>query len=62
MAETHTEAISNKLSQPELVQLLLNIEGNMGVHIATETAEIKEINNHLNKPEADVAVTKNINC
>ena len=34
----------------------------MGVHIATETAEIKEINNHLNKPEADVAVTKNITC
>ena len=61
MAETHTEAILNKLSKPELVQLLLNTEANMGAHIATLTAEIKEINNHLNKLEADVAVTKNVN-
>ena len=33
----------------------------MGAHIATSTAEIKEINNHLNKLEADVAVTNNLN-
>ena len=61
MAGTHAEAILNKLSKPELVQLLLNTEANMGAHIATLTAEIKEINNHLNKLEADVAVTKNVN-
>ena len=61
MSGTHTEAILNKLSKPELVQLLLNTEANMGANIATLTAEIKEINNHLNKLEADVAVTKNVN-
>ena len=61
MAGTHAEAILNKLSKSELIQLLLNTEGNIGTHIATWTAEIKEINNHLNKLEADVAVTKNVN-
>ena len=61
MAGTHTEAILNKLSKPELVQLLLNTEANIGAHIATLTAEFKEIDNHLNKLEADVAVTKNVN-
>ena len=61
MAGTHAEAILNKLSKPELVQLLLNTEANMGAHTATLTAEIKEINNRLNKLEADVAITKNVN-
>ena len=61
MAETHKEAILNKLNKPELIQLLLNTEANMGAHIATLTAEINEINNHLNKLEADVAATKNVN-
>ena len=61
IAGTHTEAILNKFSKPELVQLLQKTEENMGAHIATLTAEIKEINNHLNKLEADVAVTKNVN-
>ena len=61
MAGTHTEAILNKLRKPELVQLLLNTEANMGAHTATLTAEIKEINNRLNKLEADVAITKNVN-
>ena len=32
----------------------------MGAHIATLNAEIKEINNHLNKLGADVAVTENV--
>ena len=35
MAETHTEAILNKLSTSELIQLLLNTEGNIGAHTAT---------------------------
>ena len=61
MAGNHTEAILNKLSKPELVQLLLNTEANMGAHIAMSTGEIKENNNHLNKLEADVTVTKNVN-
>ena len=61
MAETRTEAILNKLSKPELVQLLLNTEANMVADIATLTAEIKEISNHLKKLEVDIAVTKNVN-
>ena len=61
MAGTHTEAILNKLSKPKHVQLLLNTEANTGAHVAKLTAEIKEINNHLNKLEADVAATKNVN-
>lgn len=62
MAETHTEAFLNKLSsEPELIQLVLNTEAKIGAHIATLTPEIKEINNHLNKLEADVTVAKNVN-
>ena len=59
MAGTQTEAILNKLSKPELFQLLQNTEANMGTNIATLTAEIKEINNHLYKLEANVAVNVN---
>ena len=33
----------------------------MGTHVASLSADIKEINNHLNKLEANVAVTKNVN-
>lgn len=51
----------NKLSKTELVQLLLNTEANMGAHIASLTAGVKEINNHLKMLEADVALTKNVN-
>ena len=61
MAGTHTEAILNKLSKAELIQLPLNTEANMGAPIATLTAAIKEISNHLNKLRADVAVTKSVN-
>ena len=57
MAGTHTEAILNKLSKAELVQLLLNTEANIDAPIVTLTAEIKEISNHLNKLKAAVAVT-----
>ena len=41
MAVTHTGAILNKLSEPELDQQLLNTEANIGPHIAMLTAEIK---------------------
>lgn len=33
----------------------------MGAHIASLTAEVKEINNHLKKLEPDVALTGNMN-
>ena len=49
MAQTHTEPALNKLIKPELVQLLLNTEANMGGQISTLTAEVKELNNYLKK-------------
>ena len=42
MAGTHTKAILNKLSKPQVVQLLLNTEANMGAHVPSLTAEIKK--------------------
>ena len=61
MAGTYAETILNKISKLELVQQLLNTETNIDAHIATLTVEIKEINNYMNKLEADFAVTKNVN-
>ena len=37
MAGTHTEAVLNKLSKPELVQIILNTEANLGLQIAKPT-------------------------
>ena len=41
MAGAHTEAVLNKLSKPELVQIILNTEANLGLQIAKLTAEVK---------------------
>ena len=54
MAGTHTEGAFKKLTKPELVQLLLNTEANLGAQISTPTAEVKNL-------EADVAMVKNAN-
>ena len=61
MSGTHTEAVLNKLTKPELAQLLLNTEANMGAQISTITAEVKELRSYLKKLEADVAIVKNVN-
>ena len=61
MAETDTEAVINKLTKPQLVQLLFNTEANMGTQISTLTAKVKELNNYFKKLEADVATVKNGN-
>ena len=61
MADTHTEAVLNKLTKLELVQLLLNTEANMGAQISSLTAEVKELSSYLKKLEADVAIVKNVN-
>ena len=61
MAGTHTEAVLNKLTKPELVQLLLNTEANVGAQISTLTAEVKELSSYLKKLEANVAIAKNVN-
>ena len=54
MAGTYKETVLLKLSKPELVQLLLTTEANMHAHIASLTAGIKRINQHLKKLEADI--------
>ena len=45
MAEAHTEAVLNKLSKPELVQIILNTEANLGSR--KMTTEIKDLLPHL---------------
>ena len=61
MAGIHTEAVLNKLTKRELIQLLLNTEANMGAQISTLTAEVKELSSYLKKVEVDVAIVKNVN-
>ena len=43
MSGTHTEAALNKLTKPELVQLLLKTEANLGPQINNLSKEIKYI-------------------
>ena len=61
MAGAHTEAVLNKLSKPELVQIILNTEANLGSQIAKLTTEVKELLNHSKKLETDVAIVRNVN-
>ena len=61
MVGTYTEAFLDKLNKPELVQLFLNTEANMGTQISTLTAEVKELNNYLKKQEKDVAIVRSVN-
>ena len=42
MSGTHTEAVLNKLSKPELVQLLLKTEASLGSQITDLSKEIKD--------------------
>ena len=56
MSGTHTEAVLNKLTKPELVQLLLKTEGTLGSQITDLSKEIKDTLTHLKKLEADIAV------
>ena len=61
MAGAHTEAVLSKLTKPELGQLLLNTEANMGAQISALTAEVKELSRYLKKLETGVAIAKNVN-
>ena len=54
MSGAHTEAVLNKLTKPEWVQLLLKTE-------ATLSKEIKETLIYLKKLEADIAVVRTVN-
>ena len=61
MAGTHTEAVLNKLSKPDLVQIILNTEANLRLQIAKLTTEVKDLLDHSKKLEADVAIARNVN-
>ena len=61
MAGAHTEAVLDKLSKPNLVQLILNTEANLGSQIAKLTTEVKDLLAHSKKLEADVATVRNVN-
>ena len=61
MAGAHTETALNKLSKPELVQVILNTEANFGSQIAKLTTEVKNFLDHSKKLEADMAIVRNIN-
>ena len=45
----HTEAVLNKLSKPELVQIILNTEANLGSQIAKLTTDFKDLLAHSKK-------------
>ena len=61
MARPHTKAVLNKLSKPELVQIILNTEANLGSQIAKVTTEVKDLLAHSKKLETDVAIVRNVN-
>ena len=61
MAGAHTEAVLNNLSKPELVQIILNTEANLGSQIAKLTTEVKNLLDHSKKLEADVTIVRNVN-
>ena len=46
MAGAHTKAVLNKRSKPELVQIILNTEANLGSQIAKLTTEVKNLLDH----------------
>ena len=56
-----TQAVFNKLSKPELVQIILNTEANLGSQIAKLTTGIKDLLAHSKKLEAHVAIVRNVN-
>ena len=43
MAGAHTEAVLNKLSKLQLVQIILNTEANLGPQISKLTTEVKDL-------------------
>ena len=58
---THTEAVLNKLTKPELVQLLLKTEASLGSQITDLSKEIEDTLTYLKKLEADIAIVRNVN-
>ena len=61
MSGTQTEAVLNKLTKPELVQLLLETEATLGSQIADLSKEIKDTLTYLKNFKADAAVVRTVN-
>ena len=51
MATTHTEAVLNKLSKSELVQLVLQTESSLALQITNLTNEVKDLLGYFKKLE-----------
>ena len=49
MAGAHTEAVLNKLSKSDLVQIILNTEANLRSQITKLTSEVKDFLDHSKK-------------
>ena len=58
MSATHTEAVLNKLTKSELVQLLLKTEAILGSQITDLSKVDKDTLTHFKKLEADIAVVR----
>ena len=61
MDTTHNEAVLNKLSKSELVQLVLQTEARLASQITNLTTEVKNLLGYFKKLESDLTVTKNVN-
>ena len=60
MSGFHTEAVLNKLTKPELVQLLLKTGVTLGSQITNLSKEIKDSLTYLQNLEADIAVVSTV--
>ena len=61
MDTTHNEAVLNKLSKSELVQLVLQTEASLASQITNLTTEVKNLLGYFKRLESDLTVTKNVN-
>ena len=61
MSGTHTEAVLNRLTKPELAQLLLNTEATLGSQITDLSKEFKDTHTYFKKFEADIADVRTVN-
>lgn len=61
MAGLHTDAVLNKLSKRELVQLVLNTDAKMGFHISSIANEIKYLLAYFKRLEEEVTILQKAN-
>ena len=61
MSGAYTEAVLNKPSKPDFVQIILNAKANLGLQIAKLITEVKDLLAHSKKLEAAVASVRNVN-